>query len=217
MSELTVHFKNAINGYNKQDVDKFLKEEIEVRLQQKASEVVGLQKRVSELEAKLYKLTGGDETVEQKVELYEKLIKKMDGDYENLLAPAREKARVIEEKAEQEYRIRMDQARYTAEGIYKEVADRIADLLTKNIDRAYKLIDAYIRSKTLHARVGAFLKACGSATRKVAAVIVAGQETAEQAAKRAEAKAEKLIAKAGKLREEATKEKAKKQLVNRKK
>lgn len=203
MPEITVQFKNAFNGYNKQDVDKFLKEEIEVRLQQKSAEIAGLQKQVAELEAKLRKLTGGDASVEQKVELYEKLMKKMDGDYENLLAPAIAKAKAIEAKAEREYKIRIDQAKYTADGIYAETAERIGAVLGENMDRIYALIDDYIRSKTLRARIARLLKACGTATKKVAAVIVAGQESAEQMAKNAEAKAEKLIAKADQLRADA--------------
>ena len=103
MPEITVQFKNTLNGYNKQDVDRFLKEEIEPRLAQRSQEIAKLKQRVLELEARLKKLTGGDETVEQKAELYEKLMKKMDGDYENLLAPAIAKAKAIEEKANREH------------------------------------------------------------------------------------------------------------------
>lgn len=170
MSEITVHFKNALNGYNRQDVDKFLKDEIEVRLRQKSAEIVELRKRVSELEAKLQKLTGGDTTVEQKIELYEKLMKKMDGDYENLLAPAVEKAKAIEYKANREYQIRIDQAKYTAEGIYRETADRLAELIDRNLVRIYGLVDEYIRSKRLYARLLRALKTCGSAIAKAASI-----------------------------------------------
>ena len=42
-------------------------------------------------------------SIEEKVELYDKLMKKMDGDYTNLLAPAIAKAKAIEEQAEKEY------------------------------------------------------------------------------------------------------------------
>ena len=203
MSEITVHFKKARNGYDKQEVDQFLKEEIEVRFRQKSAEIAELQKRNSELEMKLRKLTGGDASVEQKVELYEKLIKKMDGDYENLLAPAIAQAKDIENKANREYRIRMDQAKYTAEGIYRETADRIVELMNRNMERVYGLVDDYIRSRTLHARISRAIKACGAATQKMAAMIVVGRESAEQMAKKAEAKAEKLITKAAAIRAEA--------------
>lgn len=170
MSEITVHFKNALNGYNRQDVDKFLKDEIEVRLRQKSAEIAELRKRVSELEARLQKLTGGDTTVEQKIELYEKLMKKMDGDYENLLAPAVEKAKAIEYKANREYQIRIDQAKYTAEGIYRETADRLAELIHRNLVRIYGLVDEYIRSKRLYARLLRALKTCGNAIARAASI-----------------------------------------------
>lgn len=183
MSEITVHFKNALNGYNKQDVDKFLKEEIEVRLRQKSVEIAELRKRISELEAKLQRLTGGDTSVEQKVELYEKLMKKMDGDYENLLAPAIEKAKAIENKANREYQIRIDQAKYTAEGIYKETVNRLAELVDRNVDRIYELVDEYIRSKTLYARLLRPLKACGTVTKKLAAAILASTGKTKKKAK----------------------------------
>ena len=163
MPEITVQFKNTLNGYNKQDVDRFLKEEIEPRLAQRSQEIAKLKQRVVELEARLKKLTGGDETVEQKVELYEKLMKKMDGNYENLLAPAIAKAKAIEEKANREYRIRMDQAKYTAEGIYAEVAERIVALLEGRILSLYRQIDDYIRSKRLCARIATAFKACAKA------------------------------------------------------
>lgn len=170
MSEITVHFKNALNGYNRQDVDKFLKDEIEVRLRQKSAEIAELRKRVSELEARLQKLTGGDTTVEQKIELYEKLMKKMDGDYENLLAPAVEKAKAIENKANREYQIRIDQAKYTAEGIYRETADRLVELIDRNLVRIYGLVDEYIRSKRLYARLLRALKTCGNAIARAASI-----------------------------------------------
>ena len=168
MPEITVQFKNALNGYSKQDVDLFLKEEIEPRLQQRSQQIADLQKRVVELESKLKKLTGGDETVEQKVERYEKLMKKMDGDYENLLAPAIAKAKAIEEKAEKEYRIRIDQARYTADGIYAEIADRLEALLRERIEWLARQIEDYIRSQRLTVRLANALAICGRATRKLA-------------------------------------------------
>lgn len=182
MPEITVEFKNALNGYNKQEVDRFLKEEIEPRLQQRSQEITELRRRVVELETKLKKLTGGDETVERKVELYEKLMKKMDGDYENLLAPAIAKAKAIEEKAEKEYRVRIDQAKYAAEGIYAEVADRIVALLEGKIADLYLLIEKRIRANRLSARVAAAFRACGKATKKIAGMIVSrnGQKAPEK-------------------------------------
>ena len=69
MSEISVQFKTALSGYNKKEVDAFLKDEIEVRLQQKSLQIAELQKQVSELEARLEVLTGGDLAVEEKVVL----------------------------------------------------------------------------------------------------------------------------------------------------
>ena len=116
MAEITVQFRNKLNGYDKAEVDQFVKD-AEAKLQEKALALANLQQQVVELEARLSKITGNDDSVEEKIELYDKLMKKMDGDYTNLLAPAIAKAKAIEEKAQKEYEIRMDQARCTAEGI----------------------------------------------------------------------------------------------------
>ena len=142
------------------------------KLQEKAVALANLQQQVVELEARLNKITGADASVEEKVELYDKLMKKMDGDYNNLLAPAVAKAKAIEEKAQKEYEIRMDQARCTAEGIYAEAADRIADVVDANMDRLYGLLDQFIYSKTLVGRVQTFIKDCKLLKGKVS--IVAG-------------------------------------------
>ena len=196
MSEITVQFKNAINGYKKSEVDRFLKEEIEVRLQQKSAEIANLQKQVSDLEAKLSKLTAGDGSVEEKVELYDKLMKKMDGDYENLLAPAIAKAKAIEEKANKEYEIRMDQAKYAAEGIYAETADRIAGVVDANMDRLYGLLDEFIYSKTLAGRIQTFVKNCKAAASKVVGVFTGAIEGSKNAISKVSDKAKEKVAKA---------------------
>jgi hypothetical protein len=66
----------------------------------------------------------------------------------------------------------MDQARCTAEGIYAEAADRIADVVDANMDRLYGLLDQFIYSKTLVGRVQTFIKDCKLLKGKVS--IVAG-------------------------------------------
>ena len=129
-----------------------------------------------DLEARLNKITGGDTTVEQKVELYDKLMKKMDGDYTNLLTPAIAKAKAIEADAEKEYAIRIDQAKYAAEGIYDKTADRIAEVVDANMDRLYELLDDFIYSKTLAGRIEQFVTDC----KLVSAKIVAGVASAKQ-------------------------------------
>ena len=113
------------------------------------------------------RITGEDTSVEEKIVLYDKLMKKMDGDYTNLLTPAIAKAKAIEEKAEKEYAIRIDQARYSAEGIYKEAADRIAGVVDDNMDRLYDLLDQFIYSKTLPGRIEAFVKNCKVVSAKI--------------------------------------------------
>lgn len=166
MAEISVHFRNKLNGYDKAEVNQFVRD-AEAKLQEKAVQLANTQQQVVELEARLNKIVGGDTSVEEKIELYDKLMKKMDGDYAKLLAPAVAKAKAIEAKAEKEYAIRMDQARYSAEGIYKEAADRIAGVVDDNMDRLYDLLDQFIYSKTLPGRIQAFVKNCKLLTAKV--------------------------------------------------
>ena len=170
MAEISVQFSNKLNGYNKAEVDQFVKA-AEAKLQEKAVAMANLQQQIVELEARLTKITGDDTSVEEKVELYDKLMKKMDGDYTNLLTPAIAKAKAIEEQAEKEYAIRIDQARYAAEGIYTETAERITGVVdaavNNNMDRIYNLLDEFIYSKTLPGRVNAFVTNCKAIAAKV--------------------------------------------------
>ena len=76
MSEITVQFRNKLNGYDKAEVDQFVRD-AEAKLQEKALALATLQQQVVELEARLNKITGSDESVEEKLELYDKLMKKM--------------------------------------------------------------------------------------------------------------------------------------------
>ena len=123
MSEITVQFKNQLNGYNKNEVDLVLKK-IEGELQQRAVTIDAMQQKIVGLETQLEQAIT-PETVEaaEKLELYDKLMKKMDGDFRNLLAPAQARAKAIEEKAMAEYELRIDQAREAADGIYAMAAD----------------------------------------------------------------------------------------------
>ena len=75
---------------------------------------------------------------------------------------------LIEEKAQAEYEVRMDQARATADGIYVEAAERIANVVDDNMDRLYDLLDQFIYSKTLPGRVEAFIKDCKVISAKIA-------------------------------------------------
>ena len=162
MAEISVQFSNKLNGYNKIEVNEYVRQ-AEARLQEKSIALATSQQQVEELEARLNKITRADSSVEEKVELYDKLMKKMDGDYTNLLAPAIAKAKAIEAQAEKEYAIRMDQARYTAEGIYAETADRIADVVDANMDRFYTLMEDYVDSRSRVGHMRIFFRRCREA------------------------------------------------------
>ena len=176
MSEITVQFKNQLNGYNKNEVDLVLKK-IEGELQQRAATIDAMQQKISGLETQLEQVVT-PESVEatEKLELYDKLMKKMDGDFRNLLAPAQAKAKAIEEKALSDYELRIDQAREAADGIYAMAVDRIAEVVDSNMDRMYELLDNYIYSKSLPGRFQAFCETCNIASMKVASGIVAASK-----------------------------------------
>ena len=176
MSEITVQFKNQLNGYNKNEVDLVLKK-IEGELQQRAATIDAMQQKISGLETQLEQVVT-PESVEatEKLELYDKLMKKMDGDFRNLLAPAQAKAKAIEEKALSDYELRIDQAREAADGIYAMAVDRIAEVVDSNMDRMYELLDNYIYSKSLPGRFQAFCETCNIASMKIASGIVAASK-----------------------------------------
>ena len=192
MAEISVQFKNKINGYDKVEVQEYAKG-MEARLQEKSMALADAEQKIEELEARLNKIVGSDSSIEEKIELYDKLMKKMDGDYTNLLTPAIAKAKAIEEQAEKEYAIRIDQARYAAEGIYTETAERITGVVdtavNNNMDRIYNLLDEFIYSKTLPGRVNAFVNNCKAVAQKVK------EAPAKAAAKVKAAIVEKLNAK----------------------
>jgi hypothetical protein len=173
MAEISVQFKNKFNGYDKAQVGEYIRV-TEGKLQETSRALAESQHKVEELENRIANMTAGDTTVEEKIALYDKLMKKMDGDYSNLLAPAIAKAKAIEEKAEAEYAIRMDQARFAAEGIYSETADRIVGVVdgavSAKMDDVYQLIDAFLYSKTLAGRIKTFVKGCRAFSQKVVGV-----------------------------------------------
>lgn len=170
MAEISVQFKSKINGYDKVEVQEYAKG-MEARLQEKSMALANAEQKIEELEARLTKIVGTDSSIEEKIELYDKLMKKMDGDYTNLLTPAIAKAKAIEEQAEKEYAIRIDQARYAAEGIYTETAERISGVVgtavNENMDRLYNLLDEFIYSKTLPGRVNSFVNNCKAVAERI--------------------------------------------------
>ena len=156
--------------YDKVEVQEYAKG-MEARLQEKSMALANAEQKIEELEARLNKIIGTDSSIEEKVELYDKLMKKMDGDYTNLLTPAIAKAKAIEEQAERDYQIRMDQARFAAEGIYTETAERITGVVdtavNNNMDRIYTLLDEFLYSKTLPGRINAFVANCKALAAKL--------------------------------------------------
>lgn len=197
MSEISVQFKNQLNGYNKKEVDLLLKK-IEEELQQRAATIDAMQQQIAGLETKLEEaLTPQSAEAAEKVELYDKLIKKMDGDFRNLLAPAQAKAKAIEEKALSDYEIRMNEAREAADKIYAAAVDRIADAVDANMDRMYELMDSYLEeylySKSFTGRFEAFRQSCNDASMKVATGIVAAAKIPGRAARAVSKKVQNAI------------------------
>ncbi len=194
MSEVSTQFRNRFNGYDKTEVNLFLKS-IEEKLQERAVAIDALQNQVAGLEAAL-EAARTPEAVEaaEKVELYDKLMKKMEGDYNTLLAPAVAKAKAIQEQAIRDYEIRMDQARATADGIYALAADRIAEVVDENMGRLYDLLDQFIYSKSLRGRVEALVKTCAKASKKAATAIVAASKVPVKAYKTVSGKVQEKVA-----------------------
>lgn len=182
MAEVSVNFTTKRKGYDKEEVDQFVKD-VEVMLQDKALLIAKLQGEVAALEEKLQNVLGDDTTVAEKAELYDKLMEKMKGDYANLLAPAVAKAKELEAKAEEEYAIRIDQARYSAEGIYKEAADRISGAVDKSVDKMCDLVERFMHSKTLPGRIEGLFGGCKEVSKRVSQ----GAHNASAATKRAAA------------------------------
>ena len=195
MAEISVQFKNKFNGYDKTQVEEYVRV-TESKLQETSLALAQTQQQVAELEARITNITKGDGNVEEKVELYDKLMKKMDGDYANLLAPAIAKAKAIEEKAEADYALRMDLAHTAAESIYNATADRIVGVVdgavSAKMDDIYNLIDAFLYRKTLAGRVKCFVAGCQAFSAKV----VAAANTAKQLPKKAATKVKTTYANA---------------------
>lgn len=170
MSEISANFTKKKNFYLKDDVDRYVTA-VEKKLSEKDEKLDSLTKKVAVLEGKVHSMTNGDASLEEKVELYDKLMKKMGDDYQNLLTPAIAKAKLIEEDAEKEAALRIDQAKYSADGIYDKAADRIAETVDANMDRLYDLLDQFIYSKTLAGRVETLVVGCRAVSKKIASGI----------------------------------------------
>ncbi len=167
MAEYFVEFKSKLNGYDKKEVDRFVRD-AEAKIKENAVTINDLQNRVVELETRLHNLTGSDASVEEKVILYDKLMKKMEGDYSKILEPAVTKAKTIKVKAESEYALRMDQAKYVAEGIYKDVSERMTQVIDHHMDGVFDRLDKYFYSRSLPGRIESFITGCKVAGTRLA-------------------------------------------------
>ena len=65
MAEISIQFKNQVNGYNKDEVHAFVKA-TEAKLQERAAELAILQQQIVDLEARLNKVVGEDSSVEER-------------------------------------------------------------------------------------------------------------------------------------------------------
>lgn len=164
---MEVQFTKKLNGYDKKQVSDFIQSQA-AELQAKQNALAESEQKVAALTAKLNELTGGDETVLEKATKYDNLMSQMAGDYKNLLAPAVAKAAAIQKKAEEEYAVRIDQAKYSAEGIYDKAAVRIGEAVDENMDRMYALIDEFLYKKTLPGRLETLFKGCKALAGKIA-------------------------------------------------
>ena len=202
MAEISVQFKNKFKGYDKVQVEEYIRV-TESKLQETSEALAKAQQQVAELENRITDITKGDTAVEEKVALYDKLMKKMDGDYANLLAPAIAKAKAIEEKAEAEYTARLEQAHEAATTIYNNTADRIVGVVdgavNAKMDDLYSLIDAFLYRKTLAGRVKNFVQSCQAFSVKVAHAANSASKLPANTAKKIKtsytAKKEKMVQK----------------------
>ena len=66
MAEISVQFKNKINGYDKVEVQEYAKG-MEAKLQEKSMALANAEQKIEELEARLNKIVGSDSSIEEKV------------------------------------------------------------------------------------------------------------------------------------------------------
>ena len=89
MAEGSVNFTTKHKGYDKEEVDQFVKD-VEVMLQDKALMIAKLQGEIAELEAKLQRLMGEDLTVaekaERRTECYLNSTQRNQKDFKNITA-----------------------------------------------------------------------------------------------------------------------------------
>ena len=168
MAEVVTMFRNKMNGYNKEEVNLYVKDR-EEKLQEKDATITSLNEQVAELQkqlaeaqeaAKLAAETPApapaedsdpilDAEIAEKAEKFDLLMKRW-GDEE--MGPAIAKKKVILEEAER-----------AADVFYEKSAEKVAACLDADLD-------AYLYSKSLAGRV----KTCVDYSKRISAKIAAG-------------------------------------------
>lgn len=179
MAEVVTMFRNKMNGYNKEEVNLYVKDR-EEKLQEKDATITSLNEQVAELQkqlaeaqeaAKLAAETPApvhaedsdpilDAEIAEKAEKFDLLMKRW-GDEE--MGPAIAKKKVILEEAER-----------AADVFYEKSAEKVAACLDADFAKLAEALradlDAYLYSKSLAGRV----KTCVDYSKRISAKIAAG-------------------------------------------
>ncbi len=179
MAEVVTMFRNKMNGYNKEEVNLYVKDR-EEKLQEKDATITSLNEQVAELQKQLAdaqeaaKLAAEapapvpaedsdpilDAEIAEKAEKFDLLMKRW-GDEE--MGPAIAKKKVILEEAER-----------AADVFYEKSAEKVAACLDADFAKLAEALradlDAYLYSKSLAGRV----KACVDYSKRISAKIAVG-------------------------------------------
>lgn len=179
MAEVVTMFRNKMNGYNKEEVNLYVKDR-EEKLQEKDATITSLNEQVAELQKQLAKAQEAaklvaetpapapaedsdpilDAEIAEKAEKFDLLMKRW-GDEE--MSPAIAKKKVILEEAER-----------AADVFYEKSAEKVAACLDADFAKLAEALradlDAYLYSKSLAGRV----KTCVDYSKRISAKIAAG-------------------------------------------
>ena len=179
MAEVVTMFRNKMNGYNKEEVNLYVKDR-EEKLQEKDATITSLNEQVAELQKQLAEAQEAaklaseapapvpavdsdpilDAEIAEKAEKFDLLMKRW-GDEE--MGPAIAKKKVILEEAER-----------AADVFYEKSAEKVAACLDADFAKLAAALradlDAYLYSKSLAGRV----KTCVDYSKRISAKIAAG-------------------------------------------
>ncbi len=179
MAEVVTMFRNKMNGYNKEEVNLYVKDR-EEKLQEKDATITSLNEQVAELQKHLAEAQEAaklaseapapvpavdsdpilDAEIAEKAEKFDLLMKRW-GDEE--MGPAIAKKKVILEEAER-----------AADVFYEKSAEKVAACLDADFAKLAEALradlDAYLYSKSLAGRV----KTCVDYSKRISAKIAAG-------------------------------------------